>query len=543
MKTISSYAASYRASHPKGTPASLSPGRDGFGQPQEEDRQRAQERVPATAALQRRLWASSTVMPPVTDVFQSESFAFGLGGDDRRNVEVLDQHEEENDDANGGGSGDGGENAGELQFDLSEQAAAVASSVARARGAFTASYYSSERQEEREQHQMVAESDYLGEGLVEDNDHQRQEEELAHGHHNVNHHNDFEHTYSHYSGSHNIGAPHNNSAPEAVAKSTAAPAAAAAELAAELEKERRVNSVLLKQLQEAQERAAMATAAAASVPAMENIEPGDFSGVLAALQHERLRNTELGQQAQRAAEAQLTLEVELASAQRENAITRARCRALERQSPLAHIFAQCEAAVKNAEDKAQRLQKENFDLARAVSEAELSSLVKSAINKEDKTNSSDTSAVIATLHKKLNVAHSQIRKLQAEVAGQQAKACEAESSLRSADVNRRTAEDAIRRNSALQEALTAAEARFEEQCLAAAEALAAAEELQRERDEYAAALEAEQERGDQLLDLAESYKLRAQVGAAHAYNNTMGSEGRSHLMSATPGTALTSGYP
>jgi hypothetical protein len=193
--------------------------------------------------------------------------------------------------------------------------------------------------------------------------------------------------------------------------------------------------------------------------------------------------------------------------------------------------------VKSAEETAERLQKENSELARAVAEAELATLVKSAINGDA---SSDTSSVIATLHKKLNTAHAQIRKLHAEVAAQQAKARAAESALRGVDVNRRTAEDAIRRNAALQDALRNAEARFEEQCLAAAEALAAAEELQRERDEFLAALEAEQERGDQLLDLAESFRLRAQVGAAaHAYNsNTVSSAARSFLTaSATPAVA------
>ncbi|KAG7669311.1 hypothetical protein Ndes2437B_g05456 [Nannochloris sp. 'desiccata'] len=528
--SISSYAAAFGASHPSCTPASLSPGKDGFGKAIKErshQRGRPQERVPATAALQRRLWVSSTAMPPVTDVFQSESFAFGLGANNNGDANHQGAvHEDTN---------EYGDNVAELHFDLSEQAAAVAASVARARGDLTASYYTSQQQQEEhyhERHQEAAATDsgYVGESLAEDYNDKRDGEEDLLRYNNSN--NAYEHTYSHYSETRNT-TPHSS-----ISGAAASATAAAVELAAELEKERRVNSVLFKQLQEAQERAAMATAAASSVPAMENLESGDFSGVLAALQHERLRNTELGQQAQQAAEAQLSLEVELASVRRENAITSARCRALEKGFPLAHVFAQCEAAVKSAEEKAQRLQKENSDLARAVAEAEITSLVKPALNRE--TNSSDTSAVIATLHKKLNSAHFQIRKLKDEIAAQKAKARAAESAVRGADVNRRTAEDAIRRNAALQEALTVAEARLEDQCLAAAEALAAAGELQREREEFVAALEAEQERNDQLLDLAESFRLRAQVGAAYASTSP---EARSLLTSsATPAAVPSRAY-
>lgn len=528
-----SYAAAFRASYPKGTPASLSFGKGGFGK--EESHQRGpQERVPATAALQRRLWASSTEMPPVADVFQSGSFEFGV---DEKNDDTFDHQEDATEDIN---EAVNIENAAELHFDLSEQAASVASSVARARGHFTASIYSSQQQEakfqERYQEAPAAHSGYVGEvNLVAEHvdsekDERRGEELLEINNDDTNHAYD-EHTYSHYSESNNT-AP-NYSISEAVASATGA--SAAAELAAEFEKERRVNSVLLKQLQEAQERAAMATAAAASVPAMEHLDSGDFSGVLTALQHERLRNSELGQQAQQAAEAKLSLEVELASAQQENAVTRARCRALEREFPLAHVFAQCEAAVKSAEEKAQRLQKENSELAHAVADAEISSLIKPVLDRE--TNSSDTSAVIATLHKKLKTAHCQIRKLKNEMAAQQAKARAAESAVRSAEINRRTAEDAMRRNVALQEALTAAETRLEYQCLAAAEALAAAEELQRERDEFVAALEAEQERNEQLLDLAESFKLRAQVGAAYVRSD---SAAKSFLISSDTPAPVTS---
>jgi len=537
-KEISSYAAAFRALHPKSTPSSrVSSGKDGFGKEEHSDQRGLQERVPATAALQRRLWASSIAMPPVTDVFQSESFAFGLEA--KNDGDFIDHQEEAREiDTNGAIYG---EDAAELHYDLSEQAASVASSVARARGHFTASYDSSQQQEEhnQERHQETTaaaadsgEITLVAEDI--DGEIERGEELLEENKTNNNH--AYEHTYSHYSDnkSHYTGPRSSIIVSEAVAGATAA--AAAAELAAELNKERRVNSVLLKQLQEAQERAALATAAAASVPAMEFLQSGDFDGVLAALQHERLRNAELGQQAQQAAEAQLSLEVKLASAQQENAITRARCRALEREFPLAHVFAQCEAAIKSAEEKAHMLQKENFDLARAVAEAEISSLVKPVLNRE--TNSSDTSAVIATLHKKLNTAHYQIRKLKDEISSQQAKARAAESAVRSVDINRRTAEDAIRRNAALQETLRAAEAKLEDQCLAAAEALAAAEELQRERDEVVAALEAEQERNDQLLDLAESFKLRAQVGAAYTRTN---SELRGLFTSTGPKLPVTSG--
>jgi hypothetical protein len=445
----------------------------------------------------------------VTDVFNSDSFAFGMVGNGN---DVVNPAEEEEEIVQG-------DAAAELYFDLSDQAAAVASSVARARGSYTpGSYFSSSQIIEEQEEQYYYPEQQQQAAAVED------VEEFVE---NNNTSNVFDHTYSQYS---------QNEAPRSISEANATATAAAAELAIELEKERRVNAVLLNQLQQAQERAAMATAAAASVPAMENLQPGDFDGVLSALQYERLRNTELGQQTQQAVEAQLSLEVELASAQRENAITRARCRALERGTPLAHVFAQCEAAVNSAEERAQRLQKENSDLARAVAEGKLSTLAKSAINEND---SSDTSAVISTLHKKLNTAQNQIRRLQDEVAAQQAKARTVESALRGADVNRRTAEDAIRRNAALQEALSATEARFEEQCLAAAEALAAAEELQRERDECVAALEAEQERADQLLDLAESFRLRAQVGAAYQAS----SEARSLLTSsATPMGTVSSAY-
>ena len=543
--TIHSYAAAFRASHPGSTPAvyaSLSPGRDGFAH--QEAQQRVQhDRVPATAALQRRLWASSTaILPPVTDVFQSGSCAFG--GPENTSKSDAIHREDDNirpvDNADDDGAGE----EKELQFDLSHQAAAVASSIAHARGSvsqFTAAYSYS---------QKVGEE---GEG---------QGEEWQEHHHappppattsaainseNKQHSNAYEHTYSPYY-TQNLD-NYSISEAQAVAASrsdegidSTRAVTAVAEITAELEKERRVNSVLLKQLQEAQEQAARATAAACSVPAVENIEPDDFNGVLAALQHERQRNTELAQQAQQAHEVQLNIEVELASSQRENAITRARCRALERGSSVASSFAQCEAAVKSAEERAQRLQKENFDLARAVAEAEISSLVKSAFGDRETNGaafSTDGSGeVITMLNKKLNTAHAQIRKVQDEMMAQQTKARAAESALRGADVSRRTAEDALRRNAALQEALNTAEARLEEQCLAAAEALAAAEELQRERDEFATALEAEQERGDQLLDLAESFRLRAQVGATHAYNNnntaTSSLQARSFLPSATP---------
>ena len=255
---------------------------------------------------------------------------------------------------------------------------------------------------------------------------------------------------------------------------------------------------------------------------MESLDPGDFNGLLAALQQERHRSGQLAQQVQRAEEAKLSFEVELATAQRDAAVARARCRALERGSPLPAVFAQCQAEIETAHELAARLQKENADLSRAVAEAEVASLVKGAIvrgqggerGRFDEEPLSDTSAVISTLHKRLQNAYAQIKKLQEELATQRATTKGVESAIRKSEVSKRAAEDAIKRNASLQGALLAAERQVEVQCLAAAEAWGSVEQLQAERDEARHALEAEQEQCEQLLDLVDALQLQARVGAA-----------------------------
>jgi len=87
----------------------------------------------------------------------------------------------------------------------------------------------------------------------------------------------------------------------------------------------------------------------------------------------------------------------------------------------------------------------------------------------------------------------------------------AQRQIQAAEVNRRAAEEAFKRNRALLEELAAVRAELKEQCLAAAEAGAVGEELERARVAAEAALEGERERSEQLMDLCESLQRQMKV--------------------------------
>ena len=456
-----------------------------------------------SAALQRRLWASSTAVHPISDVFASTSLPPLHGHELKRS----------------GGVDDGVDGSNEqhqpLHFDLSEQSAQITATAAAS--VASASYHGSRGGAEEEAAPCYYSSS---------------SSHLTRGDDGGDYSGDvFKERSTLLTGSVVLRPP-----PAAAAVQLSPPSppqysiethhhhqqqqqqqrpVSAGGLAAELSQEKRINAVLLRQLQDAEQRAATATAAAASVPPLENIDPGDFNGLLAALQRERQRSAQLGETVALCSETHLKLEVHMAELQRENAVFRARCRALERGTPLAVVFAQCEDAVKGAQQLAARLQKENVDLARAVADAELAAIMKSALGGGggDDTEDMTATAVIGALHKKLQRAQTQLRKLQDEAAAQQESARATQSAIRAAAVNKHSAEDAVRRNNALQASQSAWERRAEQQALAAAEAWALVEELQRERDEALMKVEVEQERGESLLHLAESLQLRAKVGS------------------------------
>lgn len=305
------------------------------------------------------------------------------------------------------------------------------------------------------------------------------------------------------------------------------------EAAAELEKERRINALLLRQLQDAEERAALATAAAAAAitktarsgdvpmlasPLTDSVDPSDFSGAILALRDERQRTQDLQLRAQQAVEQQLSVEVALAAVQRELVITRARCKALERGTSLAHAYEMCEREVQSCQERCERLEKENVELSMKVAESDLNAVVKDVISRRSSNNlpeqSSSTTAVVSTLHSKLQAAQIQIRRLLEAAIAQQGELKRMERTARGGEVARRAADEANRRNAALQGALTAAEAMARTQGLDAAEAWAAVEELIRERDEAQTSLHTEQRRVEELTDLTKA--LRAQLAVCNS---------------------------
>ena len=405
---------------------------------------------PPTAVLQRRLWASSTtgVIPPISDVFQSNDGAAFEGDDDD------DKQEEEEEE--------------ELEFDLREQAVYSMHSNANDNMATAADTTVLEES---------SESMYTATSTP-----------------------DHQHEPQHQDGLYNNTSTNELSLEEQVAQ------------------ERRINSILLRQLQDAEQRAATAAAAATAVFPLENIPHDDFNAALTALQHERHRTAEALQKAEKAMQAKLQVEIQLTAATHEVAVARATCRALEQRTPLAEVFHKSERAVKAAEATAQQLLQENIELTRRVAEAEVALFTKPHALGDGNGNGNSTtimeySIVMASLQKKLKQSHGQIRKLQEELKEERRGRLAADAAARTSEVNRRAAEESMRRAMALQAALDGAEKRAEQQSLVAAEAQGVLESVVVQRDEALFALAGEQERCEQLLDLCEALKLRAQVGS------------------------------
>jgi hypothetical protein len=299
----------------------------------------------------------------------------------------------------------------------------------------------------------------------------------------------------------------------AAAASSHREAAARAALEAELQQERRLNAVLLRQLQDAQRCAREASQAALdATPAAGALEaPGAAErsaqpgGPLAALQRERQRGARLAAEAQRGAEARLELEVALLSAQREAAAARAAAAAWERGSPLARVFAQAKEELRAAQDEAARLRREAAALARAQADGEVAALVAGATPRLP----ADAEAVVVGMHRRLQAAQTRARRAEDAVPPLREALQAAQRQARGAEVHRRAAEGALQRGEELRAALARAQAQLEQQCLAAAEAAGAAEELQRcaaAREAAAAAAGAECQR---LRDVVDS--LRGQV--------------------------------
>lgn len=294
-------------------------------------------------------------------------------------------------------------------------------------------------------------------------------------------------------------------------------------LAMKLIKEQKLNEVLLRQWQEAEQRVVAAesllstlrtrgfstedSSGDASSPQSESRSPTrDFNGLMAALRLERRQNLEMERRIAEEQEKRIAAEVHMVTAQKEAAVSSSRCRALaaclERSSSSASVFSRSENALASLKAENRRLVRENGKLANSLAESE----VDAVLSRHGKQEEGDSTEIIADLHKRLQSSYKEIKKLRADILKRDEALEIAEKKSRSGDINRRIAQVATRRVRDLQERLMAIGSRDEERILAVAESEGAIETLKREKKELMAALEASEQQCLALNEVIDTLK-------------------------------------
>ena len=221
-----------------------------------------------------------------------------------------------------------------------------------------------------------------------------------------------------------------------------------------------------------------------------DVECHDAASVLKALREERKSSKKMEQQVASAKHDTLALEVEVASKDKEIALLRARVKSLENQSDLSVAFKLCEGALESAQEDARRLRCENTQLSQQLMTLQVSNMLTSYApilpRDEDYDVDGAEGRIIYELSEKVKAMQQQLAKVeqQKEDTQQQLEQCQRQA--RSVHVNKKVANQALRRASQLQKDLDTVKEEAHRQGLVMADTIAMYEErMQQQHMAYA----------------------------------------------------------
>ncbi|KAI8112803.1 hypothetical protein M9434_004123 [Picochlorum sp. BPE23] len=223
---------------------------------------------------------------------------------------------------------------------------------------------------------------------------------------------------------------------------------------------------------------------------LQDMECHDATSMLKALREERKSSKKMEQEVSSAKHDKLALEVEIASKDKEISLLRARVHALENQSDLSVAFKLCEDTLESAQEEARRLRCENTHLSEQLMTLEVSNMLSSYApilpQDEDYDVDSAEGRIIYELSEKVKSMQQQLAKVeqQKEDTMQQLEQCQRQA--RSVHVNKKMANEALRRASLLQKKLDTVQEEARRQGLAMADTIAMYEErMQQQHMAYA----------------------------------------------------------
>ena len=253
----------------------------------------------------------------------------------------------------------------------------------------------------------------------------------------------------------------------------------------ELEVEKRVNKNLLREMDELEHKfkssqhriteLELLLAAKTEEPEISVLD-GDFEGTLVALRRERRNTRELKDELSTMKSKILCLEVEMSTKDREIALMRARLQALQKKTDLAKAFELCEDALLSSQQECKELKLANQELGKKLSHLEVSNMLGSYLpilpNDEDDFGSDIESKIIIDLQKRLKMAEAKLERSEKSRWATEEFIESQQRDVRASLVQKRVAENALRKVEELQYRLACSEQTSHAQSLLAAEALA-----------------------------------------------------------------------
>jgi len=256
----------------------------------------------------------------------------------------------------------------------------------------------------------------------------------------------------------------------------------------ELEVERRVNKNLLREMDELEHKFKLSQqhvmelelllAAKTEEPEISVLD-ADFEGTLVALRRERKNTRELKDELNAMKDKILCLEVEMSTKDREIALMRARLKALQNRTDISKAFELCEDALLSSRQECKELKLANQDLGKKLSDLEVSNMLGSYLpilpNDGDDFGSDIESNIIVDLQKRLKIAEAKLERSEKSRWAAEEVVESQQRDVRAGLVQKRVAENALRKVEELQYRLECSEETSHAQSLLAAEALARAQ--------------------------------------------------------------------
>jgi hypothetical protein len=253
----------------------------------------------------------------------------------------------------------------------------------------------------------------------------------------------------------------------------------------ELEVEKRVNKNLLREMDELEHKykssqhriteLELLLAAKTEEPEISVLD-GDFEGTMVALRREKKNTRELKDELNTMKSKILCLEVEMSTKDREIALMKARLKALQKNTDIAKAFDLCEDALLSTQQECKELKLANQELGKKLSHLEVSNMLGSYLpilpNDADEFGSDIESKIIVDLQKRLKIAEAKLERSEKSRWATEEVVEAQQRDVRASLVQKRVAENALRKVEELQYRLACSEQTSHAQSLLAAEALA-----------------------------------------------------------------------